>query len=369
MTKLVFETATLADSLKKAFACTPKKGAAFDKSAGIVFEFNPTDTESLTIRATNLDVYYMEWVDILSAEGDDKQVTWRFNSQLISGVVGSLPIGSGKTVTLEEKDGQVHLSSGRTKCKLFLQSMDHYPEWGAFDPDQLTTCQGFAGRMEQVEWAVDRADQILCGVHFDGEFAYATNKYRLAVSEIKLDLPEPVTLPSGILSSVLSKTGEVLVGASDHQFFIMPDEHTQIRTVIYAGKYLNTARVINQTHPNQIKFSKTPLLEMITRALNFAGSDRTPTMILYIGGEEIAVMMSNEEMGMLGDVLEVPGQAAHKRLMVRLTPEYLTEALAHCPNEEVVMGYDESKPTAILKIDGGSGYRAWVMPRTESKHG
>lgn len=369
MTKLVFETATLADSLKKAFACTPKKGAAFDKAAGIVFEFNPTDLESLTIRATNLDVFYMEWVDMISCEGDDKQVAWRFNSQLISGVVGSLPIGSGKTVTLEEKDGQVHLSSGRTKCKLFLQSMDHYPEWGAFDPDTLTATQGFAGRMEQVEWAVDRADQILCGVHFDGEFAYATNKYQLAVSEIKIDLPEPVTLPSGILSSVLSKTAEVLVGASGHQFFIMPDEHTQIRTVIYAGKYLNTSRVMSQEKSSSIKFPKTPLLEMIIRALNFAGSDRTPTMILYIGGEELAVMMSNEEMGMLGDVLEIPGQAVHKRLMVRLTPEYLMEALNHCPNEEVTLGYDKNKPSEVLRIDGGSGYRAWVMPRTERQNG
>lgn len=369
MTKLVFETATLADSLKKAFACTPKKGAAFDKAAGIVFEFNPTDLESVTIRATNLDVYYMEWVDLVEGEGPDEPHAWRFNSQLIASVVGSLPIGSGKTVSLEEKEGVIHLSAGRTKCRFNLINMDHYPVWGAFDPDDLTATQGFAGRMEQVEWAVDSSHEILQGVHFDGEFVYATNKYRLAVSELKVDLSEPVTLPSGILSGILSKTAEILVGGSGSQFYIMPDEHTQIRTVIYAGKYLNTSRVIDQIKPNQITFKKGPLLEMVSRALNFAGSDRTPTMTLYIGMEEVAVMMANEEMGMLGDVLEVPGQADHPRVVIRLTPDYLSEALAHSPNEEISLGYDCAKPDTILYIDGGSGYRAWVMPRTENKNG
>jgi DNA polymerase III sliding clamp (beta) subunit (PCNA family) len=363
VTKLVFETATLADCLKKAFACTPKTGAAFDKAAGIVFEFNPTDIESLTIRATNLDVFYMEWVDLVSAEGPDKPFAWRFNSALISGVVGSLPIGSGKTVTLDDQDGDgriIHLSSGRTKCKLNTMPMDHYPEWGAFDPDGLTPASNFAKCMEAVEWASDRGDLTLAGVHFDGEFAYATNKYKLAAVEIKLDIEKPVTLPSGILSSILSKSGEVLIGATDHQFFIMPDEHTQIRTVIYGTPYPNTSRIRQQENE---------LIAMIQRAMNFAGSDRTPTMLLYIGSEEIAVMMSNEEMGMLGDVLEVPGQATHKRVMIRLTPEFLSDALARAPRDEITLGYHPDNPSGILRIDGGYGYTAWVMPRTKKENG
>lgn len=370
MTKLVFETATLADCLKKAFACTPKTGAAFDKAAGIVFEFNPTDLESLTIRATNLDVFYMEWVDLISAEGEDKPHAWRFNSALIAGVVGSLPIGSGKTVTLDDNGGDgriIQLRSGRTTCKLNSMNMDHYPEWGAFDPDGLTPASNFAKCMEAVEWAVDRADQILAGVHFDGEFAYATNKYKLAAVEIKLDIEEPVTLPSGILSSVLSKSGEVLIGASGHQFFIMPDEHTQIRTVIYGIKYPNTSRIRTQEKPATITFNKNPLIAMIQRAMNFAGSDRTPTLMLYIGSEEIAVMMSNEEMGMLGDVLEIPGQATHKRLMIKITPEYLSDALVRAPREEITLGYHPDNPSGILRIEGGFGYTAWVMPRTQEK--
>lgn len=365
-TKLVFETATLADSLKKAFVCSPRKGAAFDKAEGIVFEFEPNDPDSLVIRSTNLDVYYMEWVDLLEASGPDKLIRWRFNAQLISSVVASLPIGSGKTVTLiDEGDTNriVQLISGRTKCKFYLKNTDHYPEWAPFEPDNLISAPDFGGRMAQVEWAVDNADPVMCGVHFDGEYAYATDKWRLAVVPFSLELDEPVTLPAGIVSSILKKTGEIKVGASAHQFLIMPDEHTQIRTVIYSGRYPNCKKIMEKEKPASITFQKNSLVEMISRAMNFAGSDRMVTLQMFIGAEEIAVMMSNEEIGMLGDCLEVPGQANHKRLMIRISPNNLIDALMSAPNDEVTLHYSPTNAREVLMIDGGSGYRAWVPPR------
>lgn len=369
--RLVFETATLADSIKKAFACTPKKGAAFDKAAGLVFEFNPTDPDSFVIRATNTEVFYTEWVDSLKCEGPDDMVIWRFNSQLIAGVVGGLPIGSGKTLTFTDNDGDgkvVHLTSGRTKCKFNLMSADHYPQWAAFDPDSLVPAPDFGGRMAQVEWAVDKADSgPLGGVRFDGEYAYATNKYRLAMVPFKLEIDQPVTLPSGVLSQILKKTGEVMVGSTEHQFLIMPDEHTQIRTVIYAGKYPRVSGIVDQHKPDSIKLKKAELIEMITRAMNFAGNDRFPTLRMFIGKEEIAVMMANEEMGMLGDVYEVDGQAKHDRFELKVSPDTLKEALGSAPNDQIVFEYDATNCEAILRIDGGSGYRAWVMPRTPDK--
>lgn len=367
-TRLVFETAALADSLRKAFACSPKKGAAFDKAAGIVFEFEPNDPESLIIRSTNLEVFYMEWVDLLDSSGPEKQIRWRFNAQLVASVVASLPIGSGKTITFEDKDDEgkiVHLTSDRTKCRFNLSNTDHYPQWAAFDPDLLTSAPDFGGRMEQIEWAVDKSDPVLSGVHFDGTQAFATNKYRLAVVPFTLELENPVTLPAGIVSTVLKKTSEVKVGASSNQFYIMPDEYTQIRTVIFAGKYPNCSRIMEQEKPATVTFQKTQLIEMIARAMNFAGSERFATLRMFIGAEEIAVMMSNEEMGMLGDVLDVPGQANHTRIEIKVSPSTLNEALTFAPNEEVTLSYNPESSKEILVIDGGSGYRAWVMPRSD----
>lgn len=363
-----FEIAGLADTLKKAFACTPKKGAAWDKSAGIVFEFNPTDRESMIIRATNLDVYYMEWVDALKVSGPDSFVRWRFPSALITGVVGSLPIGSGKTVTFEDKTGeckQLQMTSGRTKSRFNLIDTSMYPTWPAFDPTDLSSVGEFGTKMEQVEWACDKSHEILRGIRFDGENLYATNRYRLAVVPFKTGMTEAFTLPAGILSSILKKTGDgVKIGADEHQFYLMPDEHTQVRTVLLAGPYPNVSRIMEQEKPDTIQFNKNQLNEMIVRSLNFSGSDRIPTMRIFIGQEEVRVMMSNEELGMIGDVLELPGQCDHDFLEIKLTPQNLQDALAQSPNDLVKLHYDRTKSTGILLIDGGGGYRAWVMPRT-----
>lgn len=366
---VIFEVAALADSLKKAFACTPKKGAAFDKSAGIVFEFNPVDMESMVIRATNLDVYYMEWVDVLKVEGPDQFIRWRLPSALVAGVVGSLPIGSGKTVTFTDADGankHLVMTAGKVKAKFNLIDSSLYPTWPAFDPSILSSVGEFGPKMERVEWATDKAHEILRGIRIDGENLIATNRYRLAVVPFKSGLDEPITLPAGILSTVLKKSSDVQIGADEHQFYLMPDEHTQIRTVILAGAYPNVSRIMDQDKPDLIKFNKNQLIEMVTRALNFSGSDRIPTLRMFIGKEEVRVMMANEEMGMIGDILEIPGQAVHDFIEIRLTPENLTDALGQSPNDEVKLSYDQTKSSGILLIDGGGGYRAWVMPRTDT---
>lgn len=371
-TSVVFETAALADSLKKAFACTPKKGSAFDKTAGIVFEFNPTDPESMVIRATNLDIYYMEWMDVLHVDGPDQFTRWRFPSALIAGVVGTLPIGSGKKVRFEDKDNtskQVHMDSDRTKCRFNLIDASLYPTWPAFDPGILSDVSAFGNKMQKVEWATDPAHELLRGIYMDGENLYATNRYRLAVMPFESGLEKPVILPAGILSTVLKNTDSVKIGADDHQFYLMPDEHTQIRSVQLAGQYPRVTGIMDQEKPNTVQFNKNALTQMVTRALNFSGNDRIPTLRMFIGQEEIRIMMANEEMGMLGDVLEVPGQADHPFVEVRLTPDYITDALNSSPNDLVKMGYDKDKASTILAIDGGGGYRAWVMPRTDSSGG
>src|SRR6478735_9046351 len=107
MTKVVFETATIADAIRKADRVAPGKDKAFDKAAGIVIEVDPQAEPPVIIRATNLDVYSMEWMDVLSVEGDVAR--WRLPSSLLAQVMSKLPIGSGTTVTLEEiTDGRGH---------------------------------------------------------------------------------------------------------------------------------------------------------------------------------------------------------------------------------------------------------------------
>lgn len=366
MTKIVFENATIADAIKAADMVAPSKGQAFDKAAGIVLDIDPFQG-TVVVRSTNMDVYRMAWIDAVEMEGDP--VSWRFPSMVFAKHMASLPIGSGKTVTFFDVEKQVRVESGRTKARFNTLAIEYYPIWAAFDPDNLQPVTDLGGRIAQVAWACDKALAPLNGVHFDGELAVATDKYRLAAVPVTIPhLSEPITVPGGILNGVLKQTGEVLAGVDGSQLLLMPDEHTQLRCVIYGEEYLNVRRIIegNRDYPQIVKVKKQTLLEVINRTMNFVGTDRFPTLRMFVGNEELAFMMQEREQGMIGDVVEVPGQAVHDRVEIKMTPKNLMDALTNAPNDEVEIYYDPDKVNRMLYVDGGTGYECWVMPRRET---
>lgn len=358
--RALFETATLADCLKKAAAVAPAKGQAFDKAAGIVLDLSP---ESCVIKATNLEVFYTEWIDAVDV---DENMTWRLPSVLLASVIGSLPIGSGKTVVLEQKNNTIYIEQGRTKARINLLPLEYYPIWTAFDPEVCVDAGRFADRLKQVQWAAsgNAADHPFNGIHVSGEIIVATDRYRIAAVPLVIPgLQKPVTVPGGPLVAALGRSGDVKLGSEGDQLLIMPDEHTQVRAVCYGQEYPKYQNVMKRDQPESITCNRTSLLEIMNRALTFSGSERTPVMRVFIGQEEIAVMMTNTEVGLLGDVVEVPGYATHARIEFTFTPKNLMDALGASPNDHINLYYNPAYPGKPLRIDGGSGYEAWIAPR------
>lgn len=363
--KAVFETATIADVVGKATRVAPTRGSAFDQAAGIVIELD-ADTNTVSVRATNLEIFYLEVVDAISIEGSGR---WRIPSNLLNGILSKLPIGEGSTVSLEDDSSRVLLKSGRTVSRIYTSDPEYYPSWQAFDPEQLEVIADLGERIKMVEWAAnDAGDPPLSGVHLDGEAIYATDKYRIAKVDCPAEpLTEPITIPVGAFDPVIKTMRECGIGQTPNMLLLMPDHHTQIQARIYGQEYPNIKRVLNRNQTANIKFPKASLLEIIGRAMVFSGRDRTPLLTMHIGREEVAVMMSDEEAGLLGDVLEIPGQATHRRMKIYFTPKNLTEALNAAPSDHVELFYTPDNGLLAVRIDGGSGYEAWVMPRQPPK--
>lgn len=362
--KVTFENATIADSVNKAARVAPTRGEAFDKASGILMSLDPEEGQ-VTLRSTNLQVFYLEVVDATEVEGDAQ---WRFNASIISAVVSKLPIGTGKTVTFEQKGGEVHMKSGRTTAKFRVMDATYFPKWGAFDPDKLEVVPDLGARIKQVEWAAMEDHEIVfAGIHLDGTHVVATDRIRLAMAPCEAEpIYKPITIPAGILKPVIANLRDVAVGIDEGMFLLMPDVSTQIRTRIYDREYPPVKSSIeNRTWPDSVKVRKQSLLEIIDRATVFAQRDRSPKMSFIIGKAEIAVMCSDADTGLLGDVIELDGQADHARHKIMFTPKNLTEALNAAPSDEVEIFYDLAKAEFPVKIDGGSGYVAVIMPRRE----
>jgi DNA polymerase III sliding clamp (beta) subunit (PCNA family) len=365
LTKIIFETATLADAVKKAARVAPTRGSAFDKASGLVL----TISDTITVKATDLIVFYTEWIEALEVQKSEGIVYWRVNSENFAGVLSSLNHKTAKNVTLEEKleeRGRVlHLRAGKTRAKFVLMDVEFYPQWGNFDPDELQPIPNLGAKLNLVDWACDK-NPPLNGIYVNGQFACGTDKYKLIRTDLYIpeeQISNPVVIPTKTLASVLdSKLPEVNVAFGDDELLIMPDDYTQIRAMLLASEYPNVVKAMDRNHTDQVKFKKDGLIEIMNRALNFVGADRFPSITVFIGKEEIAVMMSNNEIGQLGDIMDLPGQALHDRVKYILSPSNVISSMEKAPSDEITLCYYSENPLSSLRIVGPE-YEAWVLPR------
>lgn len=367
MTKLTFENATIRDVISKASKVAPTKGSAFDKASGIVVEVNAEENE-VTVKATNIEIFYMEIVDTLAIEGSS--TTWRIPSVVIDGITSKLPITSGKSVTFDDGEGSaLKIVSGRMRATVRLMDPTYFPEWDAFDPDELDHVADFAARIQQVQWAALKSGEPpLIGVHLTGEMIAATDHFKVAITPCKATpLYKPVTIPASIFGPLMKNLGDVRLGMGENQLYVMPDEAVQIRASIYSHEYPPFEKAFKRNENAAVACRKQGLLEIIDRAMVMGQRDRMPQLKMLIGKEEIAVMMSDKEIGLLGDVIETPGFADHERFTICFTPGNLTAGIEAAPNDEITIYYHLNEPLRPVRIDGGSGYEVLIMPRKESQ--
>lgn len=369
---ITFETATITDAIKKAVKIAPTRGAAFDKANGILLDFNPTTFSAMplgVLRSTNLDIFSMEWVTALDMSGEPAR--WRFPHALLGQVLSTLPIGTDKTVTFTSEATShgfhINLKADRVKAKFIPLSADDYPDWGAFDPDHMFPATDLGGRIDMVEWAASKSQPEISGVYLDGKIAAATDTYRLACVPLSIpDLVEPIVVPSGLLGQTLRATGDISIGVSGNFLNIMPDQYTQMRSIVMRTKFPNISRVMDQELADKVELNRDQLLELMSRVNAFSLGDRTAAFQVFIGREQVVVGMQNESAGTIRDSLEVPGQALHDRMELKFTPKNIMEALQKAPNKDIELWYNAGATKTVVRIDGGSGYKCWAMPRVGS---
>ena len=372
MSSVTFETAAFADVMKKAAKVAPSRGRAFDQASGVVIEFDPASPVPLAIvRATNLDVFSMEWVNVQRWDGEAAR--WRLPSALLADILGKLPIGTGKEVTLESvphaNGFHVAVKSGRTNAKLYPLDVNDYPQWGAFNPDSMFFAKDMGGRLSQVEWAASSSEPKLNCIYINGEIVAATDKFCMATAPLLIpDLESPVLIPAGLLGQILRETGDIQIGVDENSMQVMPDQYAQIRTVLMrVPDYPNIGAFLNREFDTTIKVNRDEVMEVMQMAMTMATGDRDNEFQMIIGRGELAIFMTNSERGTIGDVLEIPGQAEHARFTIKMTPKNIMTPISKAPGKEILISYNVGIPKTLVKIDSGSGYIAFAAPRSQAQ--
>jgi DNA polymerase III sliding clamp (beta) subunit (PCNA family) len=284
-------------------------------------------------------------------------------------VIGKLPTIRNKEVEFEQDGSILRMTHGRfTRATFQMVSLDGWSDWMPFSPDDMIQVEGLAGVAAAVQWAASKGTDIpLPGVHFDGELAMATDRYRFAVMPFPMTLKEPITVPASVLTTVLKAGDTCLVRADGNHLYLMPDEATQISTAIFGVPYPPIKRVMRREYPHPVTIGKKDILETIDLACTMIQSDRQPALQIILGKEQIAITLANEQTGLLGSVLPTPGQLViPRRHDFRFKPEYLVGAIEGCPGTEVTLGFDPDNPLAAFYVNGGT-IEYWISPQQKTE--
>ena len=377
-TKVVFETATLIEAVRRAASLAPTKGAAFDKAAGIMVEVLAGEGDVL-FRATDDVTQMTHWVKPSSIDASALETVWRLPSGPFAGVVAKLrPTGQ---VLLEQDGTGLNLTSGRTKARLQLMDSKSYPRWDVFDEEDLVPVENIGTAIRAVQWAAgDSSLGALDGVHLDGEYAVATNRYRVCRYPVQVPgiKEDGITVAPQSAKAISEMKGEVKFGTDGHQAFFMPDDDTQIRATVYGERFMTPKMVYGIEYSDKIHLQAPDFVRMIDLTDQITSGDRsTPSLRFYIGKQQIAVLAANDEVGQVRDILDIPGQAKHDhRVEIKVSPVELAKALQGGEGHNVTMNYNSAlqytglgsgskeRLARVLRFDKDGGYQAWVLPAT-----
>lgn len=377
---VTFETAGLASAVARAARVAPSKGAAYDKAAGVVLEIDPGGEHTVTVKATDLEVTFLEWIEPQEVSGITEKTMWRLPSDVFSGVLQGFPVAGEVTLRPDDK-GKMQVKGGKKTSNVrMIAATNSYMNWQPFDPGMLERVEGFSKRVSEVSWAADRDAIPFTGIHMDGEYLIATDKQRMARVPCKVPIDVDaiaagiqssspgkafspgITAPLSVVVPIFKNLTDASIAATDSKLLVMPDEYTQITTTIYDSIYPPLDRITSQPYPQSLVVEREGLKDAVLAMMVLCKGDRYPRVDFTIGQGRIRIFMDVPDVGDLEDVIEVTG-ADHDDFTAYYTPTNLTDCLAAINAVEVTFCYDAGNPLRMPHVTDGKSYEAWFSAR------
>jgi DNA polymerase III sliding clamp (beta) subunit (PCNA family) len=366
VSSVTFETATLADAVRKAARFAPTKGAELDKAGGIMIELEePMETPVVTLRSTNLSVFYRQTIRPvrMSLNGTEH---WRVSSVLLENIVSKLPMTLGATVTIADDGDSLKIKAGKIRSQIRLYDPDaHFPNWAPFDPSGLEVVEGFAQRVAQVKWACEqKAGTVLAGVHIDGEHLWATDRTTAVRVPLACPVDRPVTVPLSDLLDLVRDHPEVALRAAEDALEVMPDEDTQVRVMLLAGEYPRSGlhNFLGFPVGEPLVLDRQQILPAIERLMVLDSGDRYPVIKVELG-DEMRFRREVPDVGWIDEAIEL--RAPTEPYSMWINPTALREAIQAIGGGEIELAHGAG-PLDAYAVRDGRGFIAMTMPRKVS---
>ncbi len=273
------------------------------------------------------------------------------------------------TLTYEEGEGVLNISSGSHASKLNVYSAEDFPHLPPTDIQLHTiAAPALLATIEKVARAASRDESrpVLTGilVRFEGDqlTMAATDSYRLAVKETQLEESGPeldAIIPARALQELARLAGsadEVQLGVHEnHVVFSAGDVWLTSRRI--DGQFPNYKQLLPESFEAEITTARAPLLEVIRRAGVLA--QRNAPLRLRFAEGELAVSAQTQDVGEAHE--SIPIDYAGEALEIGFNPDFLRDGLEAVNGETVQLKLiNPLRPGLIVSPDERFSYL--IMP-------
>jgi DNA polymerase-3 subunit beta len=194
----------------------------------------------------------------------------------------------------------------------------------------------------------------------------ATDSYRLAVKETKLEAPLEGSLEANVPARTLQELARIASGgaesigvaALENQVVFTVDD-VVLSSRLVEGRFPNYQQLLPEAYEHELRVSRDELLEVVRR-VGLLAQKNAPLRLRFSEGA-LDVSAQTPDVGEASESLPIP--FAGEPLEIGFNPEFFREGLESAESEELILKLiSPLRPGLLESGDEGSGFIYLVMP-------
>ncbi len=325
-----------------------------------------SDDKNVELRATDLDIEVSEHISAMIIEQGSTTVPAHTFYEIIR------KLNDGSEVELEVIDGQMSISSGRSKFSLAVLNSDSFPNLKAEEFEHEFTMQAKDLRelIERTQFAISNEETryYLNGIYMHtlssgGEEilrAVATDGHRMARAEIAA--PSGASGMAGIIvpRKTVSELQKLLDGSSEqvkvqvsNSKICFSIDNVILLSKLIEGTFPDYDRVTPKDNDKKMLVNRNDFASAVDRVSTIASDRGGRAVKLIVNQGQLELIVTNPDHGTANEQLGV--EFSDEGFEIGFNARYLLDIITQIRSENIIFMFNDSgSPTLVLEEDNDS---------------
>lgn len=351
-------------ALSRVVRATAGRGASLPILSSVLIAAKGAD---MVLRATNLELGIEAKISVKVIEDGDIAVSGAMLSSFAS------QLSSGRTLSLQNTEGNLLLSSEKTKTTLKAIPHEDFPTLPYVAGESVKLRSSDIARGLRSVWysastsgIKPELGSVYVAAHDGALFFVATDSFRLAEKKISLKENvsfDPILIPlknvGDILKLVEEKEGDVVVTFTKNQISFSWD-NLYVTSRLIDGSFPDYKQIIPKSFATEATISREDLSHTLKLAHIFSDKFNQVNLSLIPSAKEVLISTKNPDVGETKN--SIPAKISGEETTMNFNYRYLADCLGSIGGDGVTLSLSGGSRPLVIRGSGDPSFLYLVMP-------